>query len=121
MIIAEEIHVVEGAHAFLHASLWIAGMVLHAAIRYTEWRKSPENGVKKFVFRRDFMTAQVLSLLLMVYWLSDISVAGFKFSDYVPHHLVVSFVLGYFADSLLKHVVEKVPFLKNLDGRQGSK
>jgi len=125
MAIAEEIHVVTGLHGFLHAALWVAGMVLHAVIRYTEWKKSTKESntayLTEFIFRRDFMAAQVLSLLLLVYWLSDISVAGFKFSDYVPHHFIVSFVLGYFSDSLLKHVLQKIPFLTKLTGDKNTR
>lgn len=98
----------------LHAVLFVTGMVLHGFVRWYEWKKAtPEStSYLDFLLRRDFVTAQVLSVLVLMFWLSDMDMGGFKLSDYVPFRPAVGLVLGYLADSLTKHLVKVIPFLK---------
>ena len=98
----------------LHAVLFVVGMVLHAVVRWYEWQKAtPEStSYLDFLLRKDFVTAQVLSVLVLVFWLADKDMGGFKLSDYVPFRPGVALVLGYLADSLTKHLAKAIPFLK---------
>lgn len=99
-----------------HMVCFFLGMGLHVVARYFDWKKDHPRA--KFVsfltilLRKKFVTAQVLSLLVLSFWATDFPIAGMTLSSFLPHTNIVAFVLGYMSDSLSKNIVNRIPFLQ---------
>ena len=102
---------------------WVVGMSCHMAARYLDWRRgsvAPPRQYFEMVFmRKKFVTAQVLSLMLLSAWMSEWSIAGLEFAKLLPHTKLVAFGMGYMSDSLTKHLVQRIPWLKSNNNNGG--
>ena len=101
---------------FGHTIFFVAGMALHVVARYFEWKHGyPTTKFISFLsilLRKKFITAQILSLLVLTFWSTDFPIAGMKLSSILPHTNIVALVLGYMSDSLSKNIVNRIPFLQ---------
>ena len=100
----------------LHGAFFVLGLLVHIGARYLDFRRDrPGAGFasyRRVLARRTFVTAKVLSLLVLAIWLSDYPVGGFRFSAFLPHTNLVAFILGYLSDSITKYLTKRIPFLK---------
>ena len=102
--------------AVWHVVFFVFGMALHVFARYLDWRGT--NRKKKatdFFFvllRKKFVTAKVMSLLVLVFWSTDYPISGVTMSSFVPHTNLIALVLGYASDSVTKYITNRIPFLQ---------
>lgn len=99
-----------------HTVFFVIGMALHVVARYFDWRNEhPKTKFATFLsilLRKKFITAQVMSLLVLTFWATDFPIAGITMSSFVPHTNIVALVLGYMSDSVSKYAVNRIPFLQ---------
>ena len=106
-----------GHSELVHGMVFALGVIVHIGARWLDFRRDrPGAGFAAYLevpARRTFVTAKVLSLLVLAVWLSDYPVGGLLFSSFLPHTNLVAFILGYLSESITKYLTKRIPFMKN--------
>lgn len=92
--------------------LFVGGILIHTLLRASEWKKAVP-GRSTFGYFRDmdrFLTkSAVWQFVIFALWYTDQKVGGFGVRSIMEFGEVNAFLLGYFGDSIVKHVVTRLP------------